>query len=87
MRAPEPLALATASGQAVVSPEGELEPIGRNLETAPAPSADAAPPAVQPAAPPAQEPSGRDGTDAAPSGEAAPSSDAAPGDLDAGRAR
>jgi hypothetical protein len=37
MHAPPPLALATASGAAVVTPEGEIESTGRNLETAPAP--------------------------------------------------
>ncbi len=37
MHAPPPLALATASGAAVLTPEGDLESTGRNLETAPAP--------------------------------------------------
>jgi hypothetical protein len=41
MHAPEPLAFAAASEGAVTSPEGEVEPTGRNLQVAPAPPLDA----------------------------------------------
>jgi hypothetical protein len=49
MRAPPALAYASASGQAVFSPEGEAESTGRNLETAPAPPI-VPPPSAQAAA-------------------------------------
>ncbi|MGD0676930.1 MAG: hypothetical protein ABSC94_16065 [Polyangiaceae bacterium] len=48
--APSPLAFATASAQAVAGPEGNVEPTGRNLRTAPAP------PVLQTSGPPAAPP-------------------------------
>jgi hypothetical protein len=35
MAAPEPISFATASGEAVLSPDGEVEDTGRDIKTAP----------------------------------------------------
>jgi hypothetical protein len=62
LAAPQPLAVATASGEAIFSPEGELEETGRTLKTPPARhggagSSPSPPPSPSPAPPPAPSPS------------------------------